>query len=311
VSNFTTIAISSQGKICSDAAGYAAADLQKAQSSGELKLGVINLVHLAAKGQGALDIALAEFDRYDYSTLLKVLEVGSGSRMFEVGIPPFGTCNVFTGRNSSGSALGAATDPTIPIGLDAGPALNVSGPLGSKQMNKRTDRTALYGGYIAGTIPGYTNFGAEFLAPGVYQVHNGSGTTAVGPFVATRTLPSPPEWTNQDSIGSVSRSLDLQLTWSGGDSASEYVFILGVSNDMATWASGGFLCTERVSAGKFTVPAVVLSTLPPSGMSANKPTGSLEVGLSPVQETTRFQAAGLDAAYFLYAVSYWKMLSYQ
>ncbi len=311
MSNFTTIAISTDGKACSDVTGYMAADLQKAQSTGELKVGVINLVHWVAKGQGALDIGLAEFDRYDYSTLLKVLEIGSGPKMIEAGIPPLGTCNVLAGRNATGSAWGAAEDPIIPTGMDAGAELNIAGPLGLKQIRKRTDRTALYGGYIAGTIPGFASFGAQFLTPGAYQVENGSGTAAVGSFLGKATLPSPPEWTNQDAITSVSRSQDLLITWSGGDPDKEYIYIMGVSNDLTTWASGGFLCTERVSAGQFTVPAHVLSMLPPSGMSSGKPAATLEVGLSPIQEAARFQAPGLDAAHLLYAVSYWKLLSYQ
>jgi hypothetical protein len=46
-------------------------------------------------------------------------------------------------------------------------------------------------------------------------------------------------------------------------------------------------------------------------MSAGKPAGALEVGLSPIQEPAKFQAPGLDAAYFVYAISHWKMLSYE
>jgi hypothetical protein len=46
-------------------------------------------------------------------------------------------------------------------------------------------------------------------------------------------------------------------------------------------------------------------------MSAGKPAGTLEVGLSPIQEPAKFQAPGLDAAYFVYAISHLKMLSYE
>ncbi|MBL8295927.1 MAG: hypothetical protein JNN08_29055 [Bryobacterales bacterium] len=311
VSNFTTIAVSSQGKVCSDVTAYAAGDIAKAQGDGELKVGVINLVRWAEKGLGAIDVALAEFDRYDYSTLLKVLEIGSGPRMLEAGIPPFGTCNVLTGRNSSGSPWGAAEDPILSFGLDAGPEINISGPLGSKQIRKRNDRPALYGGYIAGSIPGIANFGPQFFAPGTYVVQNGSGTTAVGTFLGTTTIPSPPEWTNQDSINAVPRSQNLLVTWSGGDSAREYIYVLGISNDLTSGASGAFLCTELPSAGRLTVPSFVLATLPPSGMQSGRPTATLEVGLSPTQESARLQAPGLDVAHLIYAISTWKTLSYQ
>lgn len=306
-SNFATISVSSQGKVCSDpAAGYTAAEIQKTQAAGEFRLGSILLWRIVVKGAGALDGAFASFDRYDHATMLKVLGIGSQPRALETGIPPFGTCNVLAGYNSSGDALGAARDPSFPTGLDAGPQLNLAGPRGSKQIKKRTDQLNLYGGYLAGTIPGLANLGTEFLVPGSYQVENGSGTSAVGPFTANLTLPAPPEWTNQDSINTISRSQDLEVTWSGGDAAREYVYVLGLSNDLSKGVSGAFLCTERISAGRLTIPAVVLSSLPASSTTSNGPAASLEVGSVPLQDAARFQAPGLDAAYFGYTAAYFK-----
>ena len=62
--------------------------------------------------------------------------------------------------------------------------------------------------------------------------------------------------------------------------------------------------TERVSAGKFTVPAWVLSSLPASATftlgGQNVPGGFLGVGTIPLTNAGRFTAPGLDFGVFTY-----------
>jgi hypothetical protein len=58
-----------------------------------------------------------------------------------------------------------------------------------------------------------------------------------------------------------------------------------------------FLCVAPASAGTFTVPSWVLSTLPASGTSGFLPVGFLQFVTGPSQPS-RFTATGLDVGFF-------------
>jgi hypothetical protein len=68
--------------------------------------------------------------------------------------------------------------------------------------------------------------------------------------------------------------------------------------------TSGFLCTEKVSAGQFTVPAWVLSSIPKSDMFVTDgqplPGGVIGVGTSSFTNTGRFSVSGLDFSVLLY-----------
>jgi hypothetical protein len=61
-----------------------------------------------------------------------------------------------------------------------------------------------------------------------------------------------------------------------------------------------FVCTEKVTAGSFTIPSFVLSALPASGTitisGVSGPGGFLLIGNYPLSNT--FTAAGLDIGFF-------------
>src|SRR5207248_2897133 len=113
--------------------------------------------------------------------------------------------------------------------------------------------------------PNYTvDFDGYAITPGDYSVDNGAGSPAVGPFKAAITLPPLVNWTNQNPLGMLDRTQDLTVTWTGGNPDKEFVMIAGISNNGQ--AVAGFLCTEKASAGKFTIPAWVLSSIPASAL---------------------------------------------
>src|SRR5207253_6586559 len=126
-------------------------------------------------------------------------------------------------------ARGQTPNVTLPTGLNAGSAINVKGPNGTKQMTpSQGSPVGSYSGMfgtttvlpsIPGLPPGVTIPGQTppFLEAGSYTVDNGAGGTDVGPFTATLTLKTPLTWTNQDAITQVTRSQGVQVTWSGGD----------------------------------------------------------------------------------------------
>jgi hypothetical protein len=65
-----------------------------------------------------------------------------------------------------------------------------------------------------------------------------------------------------------------------------------------------FVCAAPAAAGRFTVPASILASLPATGETppGQFPLGLLMVGVSPPAEAGRFTAPGLDVAQLHYLV---------
>src|SRR5262249_4462680 len=103
-------------------------------------------------------------------------------------------------------------------------------------------------------------------------------------------------------IATVSRTQPLGVTWSGGDPNS-VVVILGLSVDATGNFASVFTCAEKVAAGGISIPAYVLSWMPPNSVA----TGLLAVA-DLVQ--SRFSAPGLDAGYFNYQVGFGRNVQY-
>ena len=136
----------------------------------------------------------------------------------------------------------------------------------------------------------------------------------MGPFTINLPIPEPLVWKNQNSITTVTRSQGLPITWSGADSSD--IRITGYSFTGLTSASpfgAAFYCTAKGSDHQFTVPSIVLLSLPPSesaaGTGVTTPTGSLSVGSStPLQS---FTATGLDKGFVLSSVYIGQSVTYQ
>jgi hypothetical protein len=162
--------------------------------------------------------------------------------------------------------------------------------------------------------PGYSlNPDGDAITPGGYTVDNGSGTQAVGPFKAAITLPPPLAWNNMGGLTAVDRTQDLTVTWSGGIADKEFVLIVGLA--ASNQAVAGFLCSEKVSAGQFTVPAWVLSSIPASAMFTGGGQtllgGLLGVGTAPLTSVGRFSATGLDFGLITYEQATVSVVPYQ
>jgi hypothetical protein len=188
-------------------------------------------------------------------------------------------------------------DPVFPQQrLNVGQALNLVGPGGTVQL----------------PAPNY-HFGAngDVITPGGYTVDNGTGVPAFGPFKAAVNLPPMLKWTNKDAVAAADRTQDLTVTWTGGVPDKEFALIVGLS--AGNQATAGFLCAEKLSAGKFTVPAWVLSSLPASAtfMGGVLPGGALGVGTAPFTNVGRFTGPGLDFGVFTYEQATVSFLYYQ
>ena len=264
-------------------------------------MGMILLSHSDFSPFGVNDVAVGRFARYDFNSLLRATYPGTGEGGRDAfGNPPLGTCTVSVGPPTSGGRLfDLPGDPTFPQQVfNVGQALNLSGPAGSVQLQ----------------APSY-RFGSDtnVITPGNYTVDNGTGTQAFGAFKAALTLPPMLTWTNKDSLTSPSRTEDLTVTWSGGIADKEVAAIVGISvNNQFT---AGFLCTEKVSAGRFTVPAWVLASIPKSDIFTDGrqplPGGLLGVGTAPLTNVGRFTGTGLDFGVFTYEQTTISVVSYQ
>lgn len=320
VSNSATIAVTSNGSVCSDPTGFSTSDLQKVENGQALTIGEIAIYRLHAtlsapglgSTQGSLDFGGGRFR--NYITSLDVLGSTRGSVAALSGLASVGSCTVspysYSDFVSSILPGGGNSDPVNFGGLDAGPVLNMNGPNGLKQLPRQNQGTVAQPLYryhvknnlIGGSIPGILSGGPAYLDPGNYEIDNGAGGTQVGEFTANLTVPSSsPVWTNEDALSNIPRTQDLTLNWTGG-TAGGFVAVLGSAADPSTGAGAEFQCLTQADAGSFVVPAWVLSALPPSGVdpATGAPVGFLLFG-APLPQPVRFEASGIDIGYFNWA----------
>jgi hypothetical protein len=296
------MAIASSGKTCSDPVSLAASDMERLRrkQDGKVAWVLLNRLRATLGGMPILqDEGAAEVVRGNLSGML------ANGALTGQGIPPaLGTCMVYTLPEPGSSMMMEPVHPDYRQAVDAGPALSVSGPRGQRSLFR-----GLKGEYEA-TLGGGTQ--PEFLLPGSYSVDNGGGGAGLGSFQAKLNLPPPLVWTNEAQISDVPRTSDLTVTWSGGDPDREFAFIGGVSVNHASKAQASFLCSERVTAGRFVIPATVLSSLPASSEWTGAGLPSVfGIGTQPLMEGATFTAPGLDLGLFRYLNANLKSVHYR
>jgi uncharacterized protein (TIGR03437 family) len=305
VSNFTSISVASSGP-CSDPGGLTSQQISGAQSSGSMRVGGVSLVRTNAKfNAGPLgnfdftqDVGAASFTKIDFNNLIAS----------EASYTTIGACVVYPLRQSQGTQ--GSSSVTY---LDAGSTFNVQGPNGTKQLAKNPAGFSSQLGGGGPAIPGAPAPAPLFLSPGAYTVDNGAGGRDVGAFTATLNIPAPINWTNLDSITTIPRAQNLEITWSGGG-PNDMVYIAGTSvlSQSATQISSvgaTFFCTAPASAGRFTVPALVMLSLPPSAVVSGIPTGNLLLSGGP--PFVNFTAPGIDYGYLNFQAGTSKTVTFQ
>jgi len=312
VSNAATIAISASGTACSDALGLPSSQLDRLSSTGSLKVGSIALARLDLEvSAGGFSISIktdtgtASFVDYTPTSIVSSSSLNAG------GATSLGTCTFYSGKSDSLTPI----DYAPPRGLDAGALININGPKGARSLKKVSSLIGNYSETLSSAgislpIPGAPD--GSYLDPGPYSFNNGAGGADVRGFTANLNLGAPVVWSNKAAVTNVNRAAGQTVTWTGGDN-NGYVVIYGFS---ATDASDNallsiFTCTERASAGTFTVPASILLALPPSptATSAGLPFGLMGVGSGNLPVT--FSAPGLDYAYIVSSSLTLKSVNYQ
>lgn len=293
-SNFVTIAVSSSGTICSDPNLFTTSDLQNITNYQAIRGGEIILEQYSLN-IGGIPITLAPeeseagkgtFGSFDANTLLS----SAGGLSPEIAISQ--GCTVY--QFGTGESF---VDPVLPQGLDAGPAINVTGPGGTKQI-VRTSTGNYLTQFVTPTIGGSPT---DFLVPGNYTLDNGTGGTDVGPFKVNITIPPVVTWSNRSAVTTVQRNQPLTITWTGG-AANGNVYIVGFSpltsnaSTNSFSGAGEFVCMAPASAGTFTIPAAVLSALPTSAILSG-PGYSIGAGFIIINSnggSTQITVPGLD-----------------
>jgi uncharacterized protein (TIGR03437 family) len=316
VSNWVTTSIAAPGanRICSDATGPSSGDLVTFLSKGG-SFGFVGLDRRTSTspalpppfGTGApttttTDNGSASFEKYTPE------QFTIAENIFQT--YTVGACSVFVFNGQSA----IFTDPTQPIGLDAGKLINVTGTNGAKQLTPVSSDKGSYSATLGGGSP--PTVLPLYLDQGTYSIDNGAGGADVKSFKFNLTVPPTLTWTNMNSVGPVIRANGQLVTWTGGD-PNGIVTITGDSIQVAadnTAVGAFFTCTAPDSAGHFTIPAPVLLSLPVSTAISIAPgfsidTGSLSVGTSSLPVT--FTAEGLDYGFAGTSVTSSKTVAYQ
>lgn len=309
-SNFTSMSIASQSAICSDSTGFSTPDLRDLARAEDFLPGSVELFRATITlrdpstnqaTSATQDVGAAGFYRYNSQAANAAQGVLGIALRGVSGLAPLGSCNMYPFSDLGDSPF---PDPIQPGALNAGETIHVAGPHGMK--NLAAGQAGTYNGQLGGD--GVLGFAGEegssdavFLDPGVYTVDNGSGSSQVGPFRGTISVSKPVTWVNGDQLTNIDRNLPLTIKWTGGEPASEFIVIAGISFNSVANAGRVFVCTEKADAGTFTVPAHVLASLP-AAAATDQLSGLLWIGNVSFLQQNRFIASGLSAGYLYYAM---------
>jgi hypothetical protein len=170
-------------------------------------------------------------------------------------------------------AYESTTDVVQFDALDAGPAINITGPNGMRALSRGTS-----GDYQA-------SLGAGFLTPGSYTVDNGGGGADIGGFQKGFSIATPAKLMN-NTIST--NFFEPELNWSGGD-PDGYVVVTSVSENDLSMATT--ICTERNTSGTFKIPVFAYAVTGVGGPYGRSPN---TVSFGSASSATRFTAPGLD-----------------
>ncbi len=298
VSNIVTMPIASSGRVCFDNAVFSSTVLSQLSSKGSVAIGGVSLLRETDAASGTpttSDSAGGFFARYSFSNFEQYLAY--------LPVQTMGACSVLTFKGSDMTeGLTVASTP-----LDAGNTLTLNGPGGTT-----APLMMLTKGSYDSTLGGGSSGKPLFFTAGSYTA-SGPGGADVGPFQANVQFAANFAWTNQNSIGSITRAQGVTVSWTGADAANG-IYITGFSaggSDPNNLAAGSFSCHAPGASGSFTVPAYVLLALPPTyvvpGLSLA--TGSLGVSSGTSYQT--FTASGLDLGFIGSSVEISQAATYQ
>jgi len=291
VSNAATIAINKSGAACADQYNPVGAALLEGGRYGIVtaqRFSVLDNLDSNPPGQITTDYLFAG------------LQQDPGGTAFfnpSYSLPPLGTCTMYSISAFDGLTSLMLYAPQSQA-LDAGTALQVAAGGTQATVGRVPGIPQIYGNLL-GEQPAAPGVPTPLYAiPGSYTLTIPGGADVHSAQV-TGSFPAPLQWTNENSLSVVNRANPLTVTWTGGNSARDVVFVGVLSNNDPANSSAAALCVAPVSAGKFTVPVEILQSLPATPASATRVPAWLLVTSVPLQTPTQFQATGLETGYLV------------
>jgi hypothetical protein len=296
VSNVVTMSIAAKGQACSSAVGPTPL-LVLARLFTRVQLRPGYPVDLTQDSGTA--IFPAE-DRAD--TLLTPWEL----------LPPTGTCTAYTGRWTLDYLTAGATGDFPPLsagpGRDAGPRIAVAGPLGTLTLSPSPDAKGIYWGELGGglrlRLPK-----PPFLQPGKYRI-SGQGGRDIGAFAAEGLYNASLEWAGAKRFDTIDRTRGATLEWRGV-AAHERVMVMAINVDPLSGGTGVCFCVAPGSAGRWRLPALLLSNLPASRDTPGVPMSYLLMATLPAEPSPAFSAPGAATGLVWFTAVRARMVKYK
>jgi uncharacterized protein (TIGR03437 family) len=333
-SNFTTMAVDANGATCQDADGVnmnqIASAVQSKQSANVAAIGLLSNFWNVNLGGGTFiqwdnDTVDGQIGTFDTAAL----ELFRGFTR----LPSVGSCTAIPYRGYP---------PPVDYGLgyvtylDAGPALNIQGPLGNKSVAKNSNGNG-YDGLVGGdtttgildatataeapfywnaTANGDGTYNATGIASGNYTVTGpgGAGVNAITGTIDVSSAAAAFVWTNAGTFNNqtatpvIPRNTPLNITWTSADTQGFVDIALVGSTLQNTLPSVSnpepgvaVECVVKASAGSFNVPTYVLAALP-AGAPDVPLAGLVLVGPASAVTPINPLPTGLDAAYLYYRI---------
>ena len=300
VSNSPTIPVAANGRTCAD---HGLGPVQILSGGSAYKVGGLQLLKMtnygpiSAGGPYALqvrDLGNGEFDQWPL-TIGPTYQLG-----YSAASPSPGSCvtHPFPWPVATGGGV------ITPGKLDAGPAINFTGPDGKGTAPLQASPVSDYSATLA--APGSPPFIPT--GGGMFTVDNGGGGAGVGSFVLQFNIPAPLIWSNIASSASIDRTQGLTISWTGGDPQG-IVLIDGTSYGSDTSFGVQLFCAALVSAHQFTVPPSALLAMPPYAVTATD--GYFATLSINAESFFLFSAAGLDGGLFTAASNSGAVVSYR
>jgi uncharacterized protein (TIGR03437 family) len=302
LSNAVTMAISADGRPCSDPGNPVASLLAAGGNVG---------VAILSRTKFRSDVNVSQPTDYSVEQALIALLAAPGDARFfnsAMSAPPLGTCTIYSvsGRNLTlnipdfSGGLGKA--------LDAGPEIAITGT--SQVSVNRSPLLPIYGDYLGTDDPYFGASTLVFNATTPVQI-SAPGGADVGKFQVAVPAAVQVNWLNRMQIGIIDRSRPLTVTWSPDGLQNTTLAIGGSNYDLLTNTTRTFTCTADPAAGSFAVPGYILGTFLPSSNAAGRSYGVLSLAAVLAQGFATFKAPGLDAGVAIQTFSSAKTVLFQ
>jgi uncharacterized protein (TIGR03437 family) len=303
VSNYGSMAISRTTASCVGVPGYTDSQWQSAITSANFRTAFLTVQRIFNRNFGAPS-GTAPY-RTDYISAL-YSAYNAPPFLTAPGPPPVGACVV--------AAFPSAV--ALPAPLDAG-AVSVSGPVGTRALSRQSTgfyQTTFFPAAPGGATGGGLVIDGTLVTAGGYTFSALAGL-AVGAHTASINHPATFAWNEFSAFpATVDRTQPLTITWSGGTPGAlvnihgTSAYGAGPQGDTGAW----FQCIADGGDGRFTIPASVLSSLPPtySLPAGGGPHGSIDVSqyiyAVPPPNVPGIDYASMSAGDFhiIYGVSY-------